>query len=131
LRRYSDVLPLNVVPSESFTRHDLPALLATHFVSDHVEVRTSMYAVVAPRELLTVITRYATSIIFYTDGFLIDGCAGFAFHRTGKGGFGYKISNPADILTAELLVLLVTLRHIGDYSSSGKMLDFYRQLEFS
>jgi hypothetical protein len=30
---YSDVLPLNIVASESFTRQDLPALLATHFVS--------------------------------------------------------------------------------------------------
>jgi hypothetical protein len=28
---YSDFLPLNIVSSESFTRHDLPALLATHF----------------------------------------------------------------------------------------------------
>jgi hypothetical protein len=27
---YSDVLPLNVVSSESFTRHNLPALLAGH-----------------------------------------------------------------------------------------------------
>jgi hypothetical protein len=27
---YSDFLPLNVVPSESFTRHDLPALLVAH-----------------------------------------------------------------------------------------------------
>jgi hypothetical protein len=36
---YSDVLPLNIVSSESFTRHDLPALLATHFLSDHT-VRT-------------------------------------------------------------------------------------------
>jgi hypothetical protein len=34
---YSDVLPLNIVLSESFTRHDLPALLATHFVGDHIE----------------------------------------------------------------------------------------------
>jgi hypothetical protein len=67
---YSDVLPLNVVSSESFTRHDLPVLLATHFVGDHMEgalsgVPTSMYSVVAPRELLTVTARYATSIVFF------------------------------------------------------------------
>jgi hypothetical protein len=47
---YSDVLPLNIASSGSFTRHDLPALLATHFVSDHMEralsgVKTSMYLV--------------------------------------------------------------------------------------
>jgi hypothetical protein len=38
---YSDVLPLNVGPSESFTRHDLPALLAAHFVGDHMEAALS------------------------------------------------------------------------------------------
>jgi hypothetical protein len=32
---YAIVLPLNIVSSESFTRHDLPALLSTHFVGDH------------------------------------------------------------------------------------------------
>jgi hypothetical protein len=45
---YSDVLPMNVVSSQSFTQHDLPALLAAHFVGDHMEralsgVQTSMY----------------------------------------------------------------------------------------
>jgi hypothetical protein len=108
---YSDVLPLNVVPFESFTRHDLPALLDAHFVGDHGEaafsrVQASMYSVVAPRELLTVTTKYATSMIFYTDGSLIDGCAGFAFHRTREGAFGYKISSLAGISTAKLTALL-------------------------
>jgi hypothetical protein len=115
----SDVLPLNVVPSESFTRHDLPALLAANFVGDQMEaalcrVHASVYSVVAPRELLTVTARYATSMIFYTDGSLIDGCAEFAFHRTGEGGFGYKISSPAGAFTAELTALFVTLQHIEE-----------------
>jgi hypothetical protein len=43
---------------------------------------------------------------------LIDGCAGFAFHRNGEGGFGYKISSPAGIFTAELTALFETLHHI-------------------
>jgi hypothetical protein len=34
---YNDVLPLNIISSGSFTRDDLPALLATHFVGDHME----------------------------------------------------------------------------------------------
>jgi hypothetical protein len=44
---------------------------------------------------------------------LIDGCTGFAFHRNGEGGFGYKISSLAGIFTAELTALFVALRHIG------------------
>jgi hypothetical protein len=45
---------------------------------------------------------------------LIDGCAGFACHWTEEGGFGYQISSPAGIFTAELTALFVTLRHIGE-----------------
>jgi hypothetical protein len=78
---YSDVLPLNIVSSGSFIRHNLPALLATYFVSERC-----------------------------IDGFLIDGCAGFAFHRAGKSGFAtYK----------------------RGYSTPGKVHDFDGQLEFS
>jgi hypothetical protein len=53
-------------------------------------------------------------MVSYMNGLLIDGCAGFAFHRTGEGGFGYKISSPACIFTAELTALFVTLQHIGE-----------------
>jgi hypothetical protein len=101
---FFELLSLNIFSSESFTRHDFPALLATHFVSDHMEgtlsgVQASMYSVVPPRELSTGTTRYAASMVFYTDDSLIDGCAGFALYRTGVGGFGYKISSPAGIFT--------------------------------
>jgi hypothetical protein len=68
---YSDVLPLNIVSSETFARHELPP-------------------------------------VFYTGDSLIDGCAGFAFHRNGEGGFGYNISSPAGIFIAELTALFVT-----------------------
>jgi hypothetical protein len=88
------------------TQHDLLALLATHFVYDHIEgapnrVQTSMYSVVAPRELLPVTARYATSMDFYTDGSSIERCAGFSTHQTEKGGFGYKLLSLAGIFTAE------------------------------
>jgi hypothetical protein len=52
---YSNVLPQNIVSSGSFTRHNFPALLVTHFVGDHMggalsRVQTSLYSVVAPRD---------------------------------------------------------------------------------
>jgi hypothetical protein len=49
------------------------------------------YSLVAPRELLTVTSAYGASCIFNTDGSLIEGCAGFAVHQMGVGGFGHKI----------------------------------------
>jgi hypothetical protein len=74
----------------------------------------------------------------FTDGSLIYGCAGFAFHRIGEGGFGYKISSPAGIFTVELTATAVLACFICDtatywrgYSIPGKVLGFGRQLEFS
>jgi hypothetical protein len=71
-------------------------------MDDHIEealsgVQTSMYLVVAPQELLTVTASYVTSMVFYTDGSLIDGCAGFDIPPIKKGGFGYKLSSLAFI----------------------------------
>jgi hypothetical protein len=51
-------------------------------------VQEPMYSLVAPRELLTVTSEYLPSCIFYTVGSLIEGCAGFAVHQMGVGGFG-------------------------------------------
>jgi hypothetical protein len=63
------------VSSGSFPPLELSALLAIHFADDHMKkalfgVQKSMYSVVAPRELLKVTFRYATSMVFY--GWLID-----------------------------------------------------------
>jgi hypothetical protein len=84
---YSDVLPLNIVSSESFTRHNFPELLATNYVEG---VQTSMNSVVASRELLTVTSTVLHRWFFKTNGSLIDRCAECATHRTVEGGFGYK-----------------------------------------
>jgi hypothetical protein len=92
IKGYSDVLSLDIVPSESFTRHELPALLGIPLVSGHMEkklanVQVAMYSLLAPRDLLTVTSGYGASCIFYTDGSLIEGCVGFAVHQMGVGGF--------------------------------------------
>jgi hypothetical protein len=52
--------------------------------------------------------------IFYTDGSLIEGCAGFAVHQIGVGGFGHEILNSACVSTAELSALFTALRHIAE-----------------
>jgi hypothetical protein len=75
------------------------------------------------RELLTVTARYAASMVFYTDGFLIDGCAGFAFHRTGEGGFGYKESGWYFYCGAYCFVC-DTARYWRGFSTPGKVLGF-------
>jgi hypothetical protein len=63
-------------------------------------VQEAMYSLVAPHKLLTVTSRYGSSCIFYTDGSLIEGCAGFAIHQMGVSGFGYKIQGQAGVFTA-------------------------------
>jgi hypothetical protein len=67
---------------------------------------TSTYLVVAPQELLTVTSRYATSMVFHTDGSLIYEFAGFDIHRTEESDFGNKITSLAGILLRSLLLSL-------------------------
>jgi hypothetical protein len=48
-----------------------------------------------------VTSRYATSMAIKTDGSLIEEYAGYANHRTEESGFGYKMSSPVGIFTAD------------------------------
>jgi hypothetical protein len=73
-----------------------------------------MYSLVAPRELLTVTSGYGASCIFYTNGSLMERCAGFAVHQMGLSGFGHRTLSPAGVLTAELSALFTALRHISE-----------------
>jgi hypothetical protein len=47
IKGYSDVLSLDIVPSESFTRHELPVLLDTLSVDGHMEKKLAISG--APR----------------------------------------------------------------------------------
>jgi hypothetical protein len=119
IQGYDNVLSMDITPSESFTRHELSALLGTQLVDVHMEnalagVRDTMYPLVASRELSVVTSEYVESAVFYTDGSLIEGSAGVAIHRTGVGGFGFKLSSPAGVFSAELSVFFMALRHITD-----------------
>jgi hypothetical protein len=46
-------------------------------------------SVVAPQKLLMVTARFATLMVFHTDGSLIDGYTEFAIHRAEEFGFSY------------------------------------------
>jgi hypothetical protein len=90
-----------------------PALLGIPLVDKHMKkklanVQEAMYSLVAPHDLLTVTSGYGVSCIFYTIGSLIEGCAGFAVHKMGGGGFGHKILSPAGVFT-ELSALFTAL----------------------
>jgi hypothetical protein len=89
IRGYSNVLSKDIIPSEL--------------------VRDTIYPLVAPRELSVVTSEYVESAVFYMDGSLIEGSAGFAIHRTGVGGFGFKLSSPAGVFSAELSALFMAL----------------------
>jgi hypothetical protein len=68
-----------------------------------------------------VTSGYGASCIFYMDGSLFKGCAGFAVHQMGVDGFGYKIPSPADVFTAELSALFTALRVRSRLCCLGKL----------
>jgi hypothetical protein len=105
---YSNVLSMDITLSESFTRHELSALLGTPLVA-HME---NALAGGSQRALVT--SKYVESAVFYTDGSLIEGSTGFALHRTGVGGFGFKLSSPAGVFPTEPSALFMALRHIRE-----------------
>jgi hypothetical protein len=85
-----------------------------HMEKKLANVQEVMYLLSAPHELLTVTSGYGESCIFYTDGSLIEGCAGFSVHQIGVGGFRHKISSPTGVFTAEVSALFTALRHIAE-----------------
>jgi hypothetical protein len=74
-------------------------------------VQEAMNSLLVPQELLTVTSGYGPLCIFYTDSSLIEGCAGFAVHQMGVGGFGHKIQSPAGVFTTKLSAQ----RHIAEF----------------
>jgi hypothetical protein len=74
----------------------------------------TMNPLVAPTKLSVVTSEYFESVVFYTDGSLIERSAAYAIHQTGVGGFGIKLSSPAGVLSAELSALFMALRHIRE-----------------
>jgi hypothetical protein len=108
---------MDITPYESFTRHELSALLGTPLVDMHMEnalagVWDTMYPLVASGSVVT--SEYVESAVFYTDGSLIEGSTGFAIHRTGVGELGFKLSSPAGVFSAEVRALFMALRHIRE-----------------
>jgi hypothetical protein len=60
---------MDITPSESFTRHELSALLGTLLVDVHLEnalagVQDTMYSLVASRQLSVVTSEYVESAVF-------------------------------------------------------------------
>jgi hypothetical protein len=92
IQGYSNVLSMDITPSESFTRHELSELLGTPLVDEHMKnapagVQDTMYSLVCYR-------------------------AGFTIHQTGVGGL--KLSSPTCVFSAELSALFMALRHIRE-----------------
>jgi hypothetical protein len=66
---------MDITPSESFTRHELSALLGTPLVDMHMEnalagVRDTMYPLLAPRELSVVTSEYVESAVIRMANYL-------------------------------------------------------------
>jgi ribonuclease HI len=58
-----------------------------------------------------VTSEYVESAVFYTDGSLMEARG---LLSTGVGEFGFELSSPAGVFSAELSALFMALRHIRE-----------------
>jgi hypothetical protein len=71
-----------------------------------------MYPIVAPLELRSGVELFSSSNLFYTDGSLMDGVAGFAAHHSIDCDIGFRMRGPASVFTAELTAICMAMNHI-------------------
>jgi ribonuclease HI len=91
--------------------------LSTPRVNRHMEVAPSgvhadMYTIVAPLEVRAGIALFSPSNLFYTDGSLMDGVAGFVVHHSIDCNIGFRMRGPASVFTVELAAIRMAMDHI-------------------
>jgi hypothetical protein len=64
-----------------------------------------MYPIVAPLELGVGTALFSPLNVFYTDGSLMDGVAGFAVHHSIDCNIGFQMRRPTSVFTAELAAI--------------------------
>jgi hypothetical protein len=114
---FHEVNGLDVQPEFGYTRHKLGAILSTPRIRRHIEValsrvRADMYSIVAPLELRAGLALLSPSNLFYTDGSLMDGVAGFAVHHSTDCNIEFRIRGPASVFTQELAAIRMGMDHI-------------------
>jgi hypothetical protein len=75
-------------------------------------VHADIYPIVAPLKLRAGIALLSPSNLFYTDGSLMDGDAGFAVHHSIECNVGFRMRGPASVFTAELAAIRMAMDHI-------------------
>jgi hypothetical protein len=123
---FHEVSGLDIQPEIGYAGHELGAILSTPRVNRHMEVAFSgvhadMYPIVAPLELRAGIALFSPSNLFYTDGSLMCGVAGFAVHHSVDCNIGFRMRGPASVLTAELAAIRMAIDHIEN-EALGKYL---------
>jgi hypothetical protein len=84
-------------------------------------VHANIYPIIASLELRAGIALFSPSNLFYTDGSLMDGVAGFAVHHMMDCNIGFRMRGPASVFTAELAAIRMTMDHI-EKESPGRYL---------
>jgi hypothetical protein len=116
LIRFHEVSGLDIQPEIGYTRHELGMVLSTCENNRHMEVELSgiladMYPIVAPLELRAGIALFSPPNLFYTDGSLMDGVAGFAVHYSIDYNIGFRMRGPASVFTAELAAIRMVMAY--------------------
>jgi hypothetical protein len=124
---FEAVNQLNIVETESFTKYNFKALLIEPEIDKSVEqalvnVDASMYHIMATAEIASITANYPTCNVFYTDGSLIDGKAGFFVHNSIDCNIGFQLEGPCSVFTTELYAISTALSHMIQNEPPGQFL---------
>jgi hypothetical protein len=75
-------------------------------------VHADMYPIFASLELRPGIALFSPSNLFYTDGSLMDGVAGFPVHHSIDCNIEFRMRGPASVFMAELAAIRMAMDHM-------------------
>jgi hypothetical protein len=73
------------------------------------------YQTVVPSLFASVLLRFESSAVFFTDGFKGETGTGFGVYKLNGGEISFRLREPSGIFTSELLAIFMALVQIRDH----------------
>jgi hypothetical protein len=107
-------------PVHSVYEYPLGTLLHEPEINDEVErelfsISKDFYQAVVPRLVASVLSRFESSAVFFTDGSRGEAGTGFGVYQLNGGEISYRLRKPIGVFTSELSAIFMALVQIGNH----------------